>query len=113
MKNAVRIIVSMMIVVIISGCGLSPEAIGETVRESMQEKFNTDSDFKEHDLMVDSVQLSKKGDNSYKGLVAVIYKQSAYDVTVEILVDGENVLWEAAPGSFHFIAQKQLQNLTQ
>ena len=113
MKNIVRVIASMMIVAMISGCGMSTEDIGETVKSSMQETLSADSNFKEHNLKVDSVQVFKKGDNTYKGIASIKYKGSLHDVTVEILVDGDNLMWEAAPGAFMFIAQEQLQNLFQ
>ena len=35
----------------------------------------------------------------------------SFDVPVEIVVDGKNVMWEIAPGSLMFIAQEQLRKL--
>jgi len=113
MKKAVQVVVSMMIIAVMSGCGMSTEDIGETVKTSMQETLSTDSDLQEYNLKVDNVQVFKKNENSYKGLASIIYKGSSHDITVEILVDGDNVMWEAAPGSFMFVAQEELQNLFQ
>jgi hypothetical protein len=113
MKNVARVIASMIFVTLISGCGMSTEDINETVKSSMQETLSTDSNFKEYNLKVDSVKALKKGDNTYKGLVSIIYKGSSHDITVEIIVDGGNVMWEAAPGSFMFIAREEFQNIFQ
>jgi len=113
MKKLVRIIVSMMIIAIISGCRMSTEDIGETVKSSMQETLSKDPNFKKYNLNVDNVQVFKKSDNSYKGIASIIYKGASHDITVEILVDGEKVMWEAAPGSFMFIAQDELKNMFQ
>lgn len=113
MKKVVQVIVSMMIIAIMSGCGMSTEDIGETVKTSMQETLSTDSNFQEYNLKVDNVQVFKKSENSYKGLANIIYKGSSHNVTVEILVDGDNVMWEAVPGSFMFVAQEELKNLFQ
>lgn len=113
MKKVVRIIASLMIVAAIAGCGMSPEDIGETVKSSMQETLSTNSNFKEQNLRVQNVQVLKKGGNAYKGIASISYKGTSHDVPIEITVDGKNVMWEAAPGAFMFIAQEQLQNLFQ
>jgi len=111
MKNAVKILVSMVIVAMICGCSMSPEDIGKTVQSSMQNKFNSDANFREHNLLVDNVQVFKKGGKNYKGMAAIIYKGSSYNVSVEIIADGKNVMWETEPGAFVFIAREQLRNL--
>ena len=89
------------------------EQIEETVKTSMQQTFSTNSRFKKYNLKVERVQAFKKGDNSYKGLVSVIYKGTSHNVAVEITVDGNKILWEAAPGTFMFIAREQMQNVFQ
>ena len=111
MKKIVQIIASLMIVAVITGCGMSPEDIGETVKTSMQATLSADSNFKEHNLKVENVQVLKKGDNAYRGLASISYKGTSHDVPVEVTVDGKNVMWEVAPGAFMFIAQEQLQSL--
>lgn len=101
----------MIIAVMIYGCGMSTQDIGETVKTSMQETFNTDSSFQKYNLKVNSIQVLKKGDGTYKGVASIIYKGSPHNVIVEILVDGNNVMWETSPGSFMFIAQEELRKL--
>jgi len=77
---------------------MSTEEIGKTVKASMQETLNSDQNLSEYELKVDNVQVFKQGGNTYKGLVNIIYKGSSHNVTVEVIVNGKNVLWEAAPG---------------
>ena len=111
MKNIMRIMTSIAFVAIFSGCRMSHEEIGETVQSSMQIKFNSDQNLKDHNLIVDSVQVFKKDGKNYKGLASVVYEMKSFDVPVEIVVDGKNVIWEIAPGSLMFIAQQQLRKL--
>ena len=85
----------------------------KTVKASMQKILSTDSKFKYHNLTVDSVHVFKNSEYSYKGLASIIYKGSSHNVTIEILVDGDNFMWEAKPGSFLFIAQDKLLGLFQ
>ncbi len=113
MKKIVHVIVSIMVISLIFGCGMSTEDIGEIVKTSMQETLSTDSNFREYNLQVDNVQVIKKSKNNYKGLAKIIYKGSSYNVNVDIFVDGGDVMWEAAHGSFMFIAQEELKNFFQ
>jgi hypothetical protein len=116
MKYLPTIILTVLISVLLTGCGLSKEDIGQAVKISMQETLSSDSNFKEYNLKVNDVSVFQKGDKSYKGLVSIEYKGASHNVSVEILVDGGDVMWEAEPGAFMFLMQeelKQLQNLFQ
>ena len=103
--------ISLCFLMLLMGCGTSTEQIGQTVMISMQDKFETDDQFKDYNLTVKKVHVFKNGENAYKGLVTVEMDDSQHDVSVDIHTDGENVMWEAQPGAFMFIAQKQLQNI--
>jgi len=93
--------------------GMSEKQIAETVKTSMQKTLDSDSGFQEYGMVVDSVKVFKKSGNQYKGLAIVEYKGSSHNVSVDILVDGGNVMWEAPPGSFMFIAQEEMRRLFQ
>lgn len=110
MRKLIRTVAIIVVLGLLVGCGISKGAISETVKGSMQNTFNTDSDFQDYNLHVESVQVLKKSDNSYKGLAIVAYKGKSHDVTLDITVDGRNVMWEAAPGSFLFIAKSELED---
>ena len=113
MKNVLRIVALILVISLVAGCGLSNEDIGEAVKTSMQETFNSNPQFKEWNLTVSSVQVLKQGGNNYKGLATIMYEGTSHDVPIQITVDGNSVMWEAAPGSFMFVAQKELQKLFQ
>ena len=110
MKRMLQLM-AILVIFLISGCGMSTEKIGKTVKVSMQETLNSDPNLSDYKLKVDKVQVFKQGGNAYKGLVNIVYKGSSHNVTIEITVDGKNVLWEAAPGSFMFIAQEELKQI--
>jgi hypothetical protein len=98
-------------VALLIGCGQSTEQIGETVKKSMQQKFDSDSQFKEWHLSVTSVQVLKQGENRYQGMATVMHEGESHDVPVEITADGSNVMWQAPSGSFMFVALKEFQKL--
>ena len=56
------------------GCGMSKEEISQTVKTSMQSKFNTDPQFKNWHFTVTDVQVLSKGGNLYSGIAKVSYK---------------------------------------
>ena len=70
----------------------------------MQSTLDSDPDLREYRLVVTTVQVFKKGDETYRGIASIRHDGESHDVFVDILVDGENILWEAPPGSFLFIA---------
>jgi len=95
----------------IAGCSPSSQDIGETVKVSMQQKFDSDAQFKKWHLQVRSVQAVKQDGNRYQGVAAVVYKGTSHDVPVDITADGSNVIWKTDPGGFVFVSQNMLQNL--
>jgi hypothetical protein len=77
----------------------------------MRDTFSRDSQFKQFNLDVTKVQVFKQSKTKYQGLATVVYDGMTHDVPVDITVDGKNVMWKTDPGSFSFIAQKQLEKL--
>jgi ABC-type uncharacterized transport system auxiliary subunit len=93
------------------GCALSTDQIGETVKTSMQQKFDSDAQFKEWHLSATRVQVLKQSENRYQGMATVMHEGEPQDIPVEITADGSNVMWQVQPGAFMFVAQKELQKL--
>lgn len=93
------------------GCGQSTDQIGETVKTTMQQKFDSDAQFKKWHLSVTRVQVLKQGENRYQGIATVVYEGESHDVLVEITADGSDVMWHAPSGSFMFVALKEFQKL--
>lgn len=93
----------------LSACGMSDQEIGFAVRDSMQKTFDSDTSLKQYKLVVGTVRVVKKSGSSYKGIANVDYDGTPHDVPIDVTADGQNVLWEAPPGSFLFIAQHEFQ----
>ena len=82
--------------------------IAETVKQSMQESLSSDEIFQKYGLQVASVQVFHEGGSKYRGL-ADIYgladdRRQVHQIVVQITVDGDELMWEAPPGSFDFLA---------
>lgn len=97
------------------GCGLSREEIGETVRVSMQEMFETDPRYKELNLLVVDVVVVKLEDGGYRGVVNVRHRSDIHRVQVEITTDGDMVLWQiplfGAPTLSQLVLEKETEKV--
>ena len=111
MTRALQIAGIILLSLIVAGCGQSKEQIGETVKSSMQDKFNSDPQFINWHLTVTSVQVLSKGGNQYEGIAKITHEGTSHDVPVQITADGNNVMWQVLPGGFAFIAQKEMEKL--
>lgn len=109
MTNLFRMI-TLMTLILLFGCGLSTEEIGKTVRASMQQRFDSDPQFKGFGLMVEAVTVVKQGDK-FQGIARIMRAGEQHDVPIEIAADGKNVMWQAQPAAFMFLAQAQMQNI--
>lgn len=92
-------------------CGLSKEELSQGVRDSMQQTFNTNADYKEYKLQVSSVDVIQESENKFKGIAHVNFDGSIHDVPVEITVDGKQFMWNSEPGAFTFIATKEMEKI--
>jgi len=108
-----RLLLTVLLAVIVAGCGLSKDDIADTVKTSTQQKFDSDSQFKDWHLWVTGVDVLSKGGNQYQGIAHIYHAGTSHDVPVEITVDGRDVMWQTAPGAFVFVLQKEMENLLQ
>lgn len=113
MARGLKSLICVTALALLVACGLSTEQIGANVKVSMQEKFDSDAQFKEWGLSVTNVTAVKQGENRYQGLATVIHKGETHEIPVEITADGTNVIWQVQPGAFMFVAQKELKQLFQ
>lgn len=106
-----------LLYILVTGCnfsastGLSAGKISETVKNSMQQKFDSDAPFKEWRLTVTNVQVQKQDDTRYKGTATLLHDGDSHDVPVDITVNGENINWQVKPGGFGAIEQKESQKM--
>jgi len=106
-----KIILLFTVLSVLVSCGFSKEEISNKVKTSMQEKFDTDEQFKYYKLQIQNVTVIKQSNSIYKGLVKLNYESSTYEIPVDITVDESNVMWQTEPNVFNFILQNKLQLL--
>jgi predicted small secreted protein len=103
---------------LLTACGPTADGVSQNVQKSMQEKFDTDAEYKAFKLKVKSAQFVKESDKKFKGVVKVEAEDGTHDIPVQAIADGSNVIWEADPNAFTFLAAfklneslKQIQQL--
>ena len=112
MRYAKAWIASMLTVAaLVTGCSASNEEIAEQVKSSMQNTLSSDSNFAEDHMTVEKVTVVKLDGNKYQGMATVMYEGEPHEVGIDVSYDGTNMMWQAPPGSFGFVAQKRLQKL--
>lgn len=96
---------------VLLGCGPSPEKISEFATSSMQQKFDTDPQFKEFGLKVIRVQVVKESDNRFQGIASIQHEGATHEVPVQITGSNDGIIWKIEPGALMFVAQKEFQKL--
>lgn len=96
---------------ILTACAPSNDSIAESVQVSMQEKFNTDAIFRTMNLTVERVNVVNTSGNNYKGIATLRYKGGLHDVNVEVIADGQSVIWEVPAEEWLFVATEELDDL--
>jgi hypothetical protein len=112
MKKAAAIIwlFCLMFIFLFSSCGISKDKMARGIKESFQEKMDTDSNYKKYHMKVQKVYLIKSGSNSYDGYVNVLLDDEAHDVSISVSTDGSSYNWEIKPLAFSFLVQYELKN---
>lgn len=94
----------------LTACGASIPDLESQVKQSMNEKFGSDSDLAQYHLQVLNVTLVHAKGNDYEGVADVDYKGQTHDVPVHVVSDGSQMLWQVQQGGFGFLAQDIFQN---
>ena len=100
--NKIAIILAL---VILSSCGMSKSDVESTVKRSFQEQVDTDPTYQKYEMKVLYVTLIETGSNKYEGTITVKIKNNTHNVSITVLADGNNVLWETKPMAFGFLMQ--------
>lgn len=110
--NIKVIVASILLTLSLSACSPSPDDINDTVKESLQETLSTDTDFANHNLRVGNIDLIKVNDSQYKALAEVYLDDELHTVPLDVYAEGDmfeyNAIWEAQPGAFLFVAEKEI-----
>jgi hypothetical protein len=86
------------------------DRVAAIVKQSMQDKYNSDVDFREYSLTVKRVSLAHKSGNEYAGIATVSsrYKQSEeHDVPIDVIYDGRSAVWNTGPGGMMSLMQPE------
>lgn len=76
-------------------------ALGIQVKNSMQQKFDTDPEWKTLHLTVKSVVVVADAGNSYKALATIHAGNGReQDVAIQVTYDGDNMVWQSERGAF-------------
>lgn len=108
MKKFWIVLFQISLIGLLSACGPSADSVSQSVQKSMQEKFDTDAEYKKFKLKVKSAQFVQESDRKFKGIVKVEAEDGTHDVPVMATADGSNVIWEADPNAFTFLAAFKL-----
>lgn len=77
------------------------DQVATHVKQSLQEKFDTDPLLKPLKLTVVRVTAINTSGNSYQGMATIrTFAGTAKDVSLQITADQENIMWDAGKGAF-------------
>lgn len=104
---------SLLLACVLTACSPSTEDITGTLKESLQETLNTDSDYAEYKMNVGNIQLMKLSDGNYKAMADIYLDGETHTVPLDVYVSDDfldyQVMWEAKPGAFAFVAEKEFE----
>lgn len=72
----------------LSGCSLSTEELAKEVQSSMEVKFAPEG------IRIESLHLSHKGGNEYRGVLETVEPDGEFTYSVEVIFDGKTITWE-------------------
>jgi len=94
------------------GCDPAPEDIAQQVSDSMQNKFESDTEYKKYQIKVLKVIVVKETGNKYKGMATVKTRNGPErQISLQVTADGKNMMWQTENGAFLFLAQETLSQL--
>jgi len=94
---------------ILCGCRPSTDEIGRQVKVMFQQKMNQDPEFSKYHLFVSRVDVVQEEGNKYQAIATVLMKGREHSVSMKILADGHQVMYETDPGALLFAVQESLQ----
>lgn len=87
----------------VSACSPSKDEVAAQAKVSMQQKLDTDETLSRYSLKVESITIVEEAKNKYKGMAGVRYEGSIKNVAIDIVADGEDLIWQASPMAFAFV----------
>lgn len=102
-KNLAIMVITMLVLLFLVGCGLSEQKISNIVSASLQKSLNSDPQYMELNLKLKEFKIVEQNNNSYQGIATIEYAKALHEVHLDIIVDGSKVTWDLKPGSLSFI----------
>ena len=81
----------------------STDDIGTTVAEMLQKKLDTDPTLSPYHLYVNDVTVAHSDGDRYEGIADITYNGTQHQVPVEVVNDGDTIVFSIRPGSFAFV----------
>lgn len=75
----------------------------------LQNEFADNPRYAKYALQVHDLTLVQSGDRDFKGIAKVSMDGQTYDVDVEVIVDGSNIMWRTGPAALSFLAGKKIE----
>ena len=97
------LLICFMGIFLFSSCGINKNEMEDSIKQSFQEKMDSDPYFKKYGMKVQKVVLIKTGSNSYDGLVTVLLKEESYNIRISVKTDSSAYMWETEPSAFTFL----------
>lgn len=74
------------------------QQVADSVKQSMQQQFDTDPRWSQYGLYVTEVRLIKASGNEYHGMATVQTRNGTqHEVSVNVTADSSNVMWQVPP----------------
>lgn len=78
--------------------------LASNVATSMGNSLRSDDSYRQYGITIPSVTLVRTGDNTYTGQATVQPSNgSSHQVSVTVICDGDNMMWETQPGAFAWL----------
>lgn len=85
----------------------STEDMVNDLKPDIQSQFDNNENLKKYHIKLMNLTIMKVQGNSYKGLAEVEHEGDIHKMTVDIVYDGANYMWEIAPSDLMPITTKK------
>jgi hypothetical protein len=103
MKTSNMIVVLLLGIGLLAGCGVSTETLTKQVRASIEETWAKDHDLK--NLRIKSFMLVHKSGNQYAGVLEADADGEALSLNLDVVYDGKTFVWKVLDGTRSAVAE--------
>lgn len=92
----------------LTGCDVYTNNIAGKTKDVLQSNLNSDAKFAKYKMRVVDVQLVSESMSKYEGIAKIDFEGKAFDVSVSVSTDLNNILVQTKPGGFIFLFEKEM-----